>query len=529
MAVLYRKYRPQKLSDIVGQDEITSSLLKQLQSGKISHAYLFSGPRGTGKTSTARILAKALNCEKSKEDKYDEPCGKCQSCLAIAEGRYLDLIEIDAASNRGIDEIRELREKIRLAPTEGRFKVYIIDEVHMLTNEAFNALLKTLEEPPEHAIFILATTELQKVPSTILSRTQRFAFKRPSVKDITLCLLPIAKAEKFGFDKEVLEEIARASDGAFRDALVLLDKVSAVDTKADLARVRTILGKSQERLTLIEQLVSSDSQGAILWLNNFLNQGGNPRILAEDILQDLRVLLLFRQGVGEKIFADFDEEKTVEIERLAGKIAKEKTLKWVNLFTTALVDLRQASIPQLPLEMAIIEACGFEAEVKEVKTEAEVKAGAKLETKAAQEAKLGSSEMKNGETGEVGERKTEIDVDHQNLVAVDFKADMKKVLGAWDTILKELKPKNNSLEIFLRGATPKEIDEGILLIEFGYRFHKDRFDEPKNRAIIEAILLQVLGEPVRIKTVVGTPKPKVIIKEKIVEESDPVEVFGKLD
>jgi DNA polymerase III subunit gamma/tau len=252
MAVLYRKYRPQKLSEVVGQDEVTSSLLKQLQSGNISHAYLFSGPRGTGKTSTARILAKALNCKTAKDDKFDEPCGKCESCKAIVEGRYLDLLEIDAASNRGIDEIRELREKIRLAPTEGKYKVYIIDEVHMLTNEAFNALLKTLEEPPAHAVFVLATTEPQKVPATILSRVQRFNFERPTTEKISKKLEMINKEEKWKLSKEVLDEIAKAADGAYRDAEVLLDKVGAVNPEATLEEALNIIGKIEIKGDLLD-------------------------------------------------------------------------------------------------------------------------------------------------------------------------------------------------------------------------------------------------------------------------------------
>lgn len=521
MAVLYRKYRPQKLSEIFGQDEITTTLLKQLQSGKISHAYLFSGPRGTGKTSTARILAKALNCKNAKEDKFDEPCGKCDSCIAIVEGRYLDLLEIDAASNRGIDEIRELREKIRLAPTEGKFKVYIIDEVHMLTNEAFNALLKTLEEPPPHAIFILATTEPQKVPATILSRAQKFNFKRPSVEQITKKLSEINKQESLKVSVEALTEIAKASDGAFRDAEVLFDQVAATNPKAEPVEVRRILGKSEERVELIETLISGKTEKALVWLNNFLTAGGNLRLLAENVLEDLRALLLIKQGVGQELLTELTSEKFSDMETLAKKLSQEKIIKWVGLFTQALVDLRNASIPQLPLEMAIIEACGFPTE-EEKEEQGFPKDPIKQEvvkTSETIEQVIETTDLKN----------EKVVKENQNLSAVKGGVGLDKVLEAWGTILKELKPKNNSLEIFLRSAKPKQLESGVLLIEFGYRFHKDRFEEPKNRAILEAILEEVLGEPVRIKNIVGQPPSKPIKVEETKEEVDPVEVFGKLD
>src|SRR3990170_1972775 len=246
MTVFYRKYRPQKFDQIVGQKQIVATLLSQLKSGKIGHGYLLAGPRGTGKTSCARIFAKAVNCQglassrsasskKKKfpiDPKFGEPCNKCDSCLAISAGFHLDLIEIDAASNRGIEEIRDLREKIKLAPVAGKYKVYIIDEAHMLTPEAFNALLKTLEEPPEHAIFILATTEPHKLPGTIISRSQRFDFGRPELPKISEKLKNIATAEGWKINDEGFFEIAKSADGAFRDAEVLLEKVAAVNPKA---------------------------------------------------------------------------------------------------------------------------------------------------------------------------------------------------------------------------------------------------------------------------------------------------------
>jgi DNA polymerase-3 subunit gamma/tau len=236
--VLYRKYRPQKFADLTGQKLIAETLLASLASGKISHGYLFAGPRGIGKTSTARIFAKAVNCKSYQKQKFGEPCNRCTSCLSVADGSHLDLVEIDAASNRGIDEIRDLREKIKLSPVSARFKIYIIDEAHMLTPEAFNALLKTLEEPPQHVIFILCTTAASKIPATILSRLTRFNFKRAAEDEIIGALKKIANAEKIKIEDDALFEIAKLSDGSYRDAISILDQLAAAGSKISLGKVR---------------------------------------------------------------------------------------------------------------------------------------------------------------------------------------------------------------------------------------------------------------------------------------------------
>ena len=312
VVVLYRKYRPQKISEIIGQPSITESLLKALQGGKISHAYLFTGSRGTGKTSLARILAKAINCQKAatnKEElrKFGEPCNNCSTCKAITEGRYLDLIEIDAASNRGIDEIRDLREKIKLSPIQGEYKVYIIDEAHMLTTEAFNALLKTLEEPPPHGIFILATTEPHKLPLTIVSRTQRFDFKVASEEDILEKLKLISTRENFKIEGEGLKLIAKAATGAYRDAEVLLEKISAVNPQASLAQVEKILGKNLVNgVEFLNLILSEKVKEAFSQIQELQSRGGNLRVLVEEILEALRKILLVKKGAGDLI----EEKKT---------------------------------------------------------------------------------------------------------------------------------------------------------------------------------------------------------------------------
>ena len=361
--VLARKYRPQVFEDMVGQEHLVKVLKNAITSGRVAHAYLFSGPRGVGKTTAARILAKALNCEHGPTP---TPCDTCTSCVEIRTGRSLDVLEIDGASNRGINEVRELRENVRFAATGGRSKVYIIDEVHMLTQEAFNALLKTLEEPPSHVVFVFATTEPFKLPSTILSRTQRFDFARIPSRKIAEHLsavldkenVELAKAKKLKATPEALALIARRAEGGLRDALSLLDQViAAVDGPIDRDAVEAFLGLVGEEFyaALVDRLAEHDAAGALKLLDETYRRGADLRDLADGLAQSLRNLLFLRVGDDLAPLLDASESDLERLKAQAMRFSRETLLELVDRAALLVPDLRKSETPRLTMEIALAE------------------------------------------------------------------------------------------------------------------------------------------------------------------------------
>jgi DNA polymerase-3 subunit gamma/tau len=351
---LYRRWRSRTFDQIIGQDHVTHTLLNALRAGRVGHAYLLAGPRGTGKTTTARVLAKAVNC---LDPQNGEPCNRCNICRSLNEGRSLDLIEIDAASNRGIDEIRALREKIAFSPSECRYKVYVIDEVHMLTNEAFNALLKTLEEPPPHAIFVMATTDPQRIPLTVLSRCQRFDFHRIPMSSLKQKLVLICQQEGIRIQPAALEAIARHATGSFRDAESLLDQLVSFGTdEITVEAVRRILGSAPEEVIagIMQALVAGDVGAGLKWINEALESGVEARQLTREVLEYVRGLLLVKSG-GVALL-DVSPETLKEMTQQADRLPLGRLLQTARLFNGAANLLKTGIHSQLPLELAFVEA-----------------------------------------------------------------------------------------------------------------------------------------------------------------------------
>lgn len=497
--VFYRKYRPQTLDEIAGQSAVKQALQSAFASGKLAHAYLFCGPKGTGKTSTARILAKMVNCEVEG----NVPCNQCSNCLSITNGSNLDVIEMDAASNRGIEDVRVLRDNIKLAPTSSRKKVYIIDEVHMLSTDAFNALLKTLEEPPAHVLFILATTELQKIPQTILSRVQKMEFKLASTDELLEVLSAIADKEEIKIDKKALLAVAKRAQGSFRDGVKLLDQLSLVgEINQELVEQSLGSGAYNGLLDLLESVSQKDSKGALQKLITQLETGVNIKEINLSILDILRQILYIKNDLGQAlVLPEIGEEKFQLVNSLAANFTLDSLLLALEYFQKSLEQGRYVSIPSLPLEMAVVESClgvhGLELVVGSKEDEETIK-----EKPYVQEAKK-ENIIKEDE-------KTTQSMNHEPITSNtnNTSDDIKKLQDRWTYVLETTKQNNYSLEALLRAAKISECEEGIVIIEVPYSFHQRILEAPKSRSLVESIFSDILGKSVRVSTVLGQRQVK---------------------
>jgi len=461
----YLKYRLQKIEEL-DLKEVRESLKRIIKSGKISHAFLFSGPKGSGKTSAARILAKVVNCEKRRKNSI-EPCNKCEQCTLITKGSNLDVIELDAASHRGIDDIRTLRDAVKLAPARAEKKVYIIDEAHMLTTEAANALLKTLEEPPEHVMFILATTNPEKLTETIRSRTTNILFKKATLAEIERQLGRIISGEKIKTDKETINLIAESSNGDFREAAKTLEQlvVQGSSFKKDDVEEFLFSRKTLKPENLISFLSRRETKAALAEVERVVMQGVSMENYIESILRILRVALLAKSGVEGEDLKDFNKTELVFL---------------LKRFSQAASELRETIIEQLPIELVIVEWCD----------------NSKKEKKNNSEKKALLPEIK----------KINPPLARKNLKEVTDEV--------WKEILSRVRPINTSIEALLRAARPVNFDGGTLTLDVFYRFHKERLEDGRHRKILEEVVGAVLGAPTRVVCTLAEPPAKKIEEKK---------------
>lgn len=472
---LYLKYRPKELDEL-DLENVRESLKKIVKSDNIPHAFLFAGPKGTGKTSAARILAKIVNCEKRRSNSI-KPCNKCKQCKSIEGGNSIDVIELDAASHRGIDDIRSLREAAKLSPSSAEKKVYIIDEAHMLTTEASNALLKTLEEPPEHVMFILATTNPEKLIPTIRSRATTIHFKNADTGEVVRCLKRVTEGEKLKAEDEALEQIAKASGGSFRDAIKMVEQLMSEEKKLEEEVVeKFIYGGSLTVDDIIPHLVEKDVQKALEVVENLVKNGQSIELYSDAIIDRLRKALLTKVGLGDSDIKGLSKGDLVE---LISAISKTKA------------ELRGASIEQLPLEIAIINWCDENTEdtgKKETESESKEKSnGKKKKTPKGTESKKVSNPAQ--EKGNFDNK-------------------------LWGKIISTVRSVNTPVEALLRASKPINYDGEKLTLGVFYRFHKERLEQVQNRRFLEGIIEDIVGQSVKIVCTLSEPPKKKIKEEK---------------
>lgn len=484
MTTFYLKYRPQKIDDL-DIASVRDTLNKIVSSGKIPHAILFSGPKGTGKTSAARIVAKVINCEEN-EKKLGDPCGKCDQCLSIEKGNNIDVIELDAASHRGIDDARALIDAVKLSPARARKKVYIIDEAHMLTTEASNALLKTLEEPPAHVVFILATTNPEKLIETIRSRTTNITFSKASLEEVVHSLGKVAKGEGIKVGDDALLEIAKAAKGAFRDAAKIFEQLVVEEKSLELDSVKEYLfkNKSLDTQKFIDLLISREDSQILSEISRITSLGISASYLTESILTELRKILLSKVGLGN------DDYK---------KISKSELVSLIDLLSDSAKKLKDAFIEELPLELAIIKWCNLGDKNVGVEIDEKKEVTAPVAQKV-EEIKI--------KTEEVGEDKVSMET---SLLTGEIGDDV------WKTILSKVRPVNASIEALLRASKPMGYDGKCLTLGVYYKFHKERLEETRNRKIFEEVVAAVIGAPIRVNCMLTDPPPKPVVSDAVVE------------
>ncbi len=484
---LYRKYRPSNWSDVVGQAHVIDTLRNAVAAERVAHAYLFAGPRGTGKTSVARLLAKAVNCE--NPDASKRPDDSCENCVSVQNNSFLDLIEIDAASNTSVEDVRDLRDKINFSPNRGRYKVYIIDEVHMLSAAAFNALLKTLEEPPPHAIFILATTEMHKIPATVLSRCQRHEFRRLPIEEMVAQLEKICGQEGIKADKNALQLIARQATGSLRDAESLLDQLASAGGEVKLDWAQQVLGTSASLsvLDLMDAIATKNAEAGLDVIHRTLDAGTDPRQFTRQVVDALRGVLMLRMGA--KLGLEFGNEEGQRMQAQAKAFSLPELLRVIRLFNEAAGGDKVAWLPNLPLEMAFVESLADSdngaSSAPPVMQSPKATTTSTPAAKTAPKAAAQSAPVASEQAPAAG-----VQVDNQS----------------WTRIKEAVKARDPHVLALLNSVKTRELRGDTLLLGFASDILKERMQKPETLEMLTLVLDQVIGGKLQVECFLASGK-----------------------
>ncbi len=496
MAALYRKYRPQSFGEVVGQEAVVRTLKNAIASGQVRQAYLFAGPRGTGKTSMARILAKGLNCVNGPTP---DPDGTCNACRTIAAGTSLDVIEMDAASQRGIDDIREIRDRVVLQPVEGRYKVYILDEAHQLTDAAWNALLKLIEEPPPHLVFVFCTTDLSKVLPTVRSRCQTFVFQRPRLQELVTVLSRVAEGEGIDAPPQALSLVARAARGSFRDATSTLDQLAAAtENKVTVQAVLQLLGTVEEDalFRLCDLVVDRDTAGALTFVEELSEQGNDLGRLVSDLIEHLRHLMLV-QHMGEVPESlPVTEETRERLRAQANQVGEPTVIRLLDLLAVAVDDMRQGGDPRLPLELALVKVTRSASDLSRESIAYRLE---RLET-------AGPSQSQRPDSPEAEPPSARGDEAATPAPPSPPDIELEQLQEVWArTVLPAVEERSIPTASVLREAHPSQLAGNTLTLEFPATaaFHRRLAEEPKNASLLSDALYEVTGRRLAVAFAVG--------------------------
>ncbi|MDQ4030327.1 MAG: DNA polymerase III subunit gamma/tau [Actinomycetota bacterium] len=512
MAALYRKYRPQDFDDVVGQEGVVRTLKNAVASDQVRQAYLFAGPRGTGKTSMARILAKALNCAQGPTPTPDKVCN---ACVTIANGTSLDVVEMDAASQRGIDDIREIRERVVLQPAEGRYKVYILDEAHQLTDPAWNALLKVIEEPPPHLVFVFCTTDIAKVIPTVRSRCQTFVFARPRLPELVRVLRWVADGEGIEAPDAALSLIARGARGAYRDAVSLLDQLSAsTEGKISVQAVLQLLGAVEEEalFRICDLVVDGDTAGALTFVEELSEQGQDLGRLVTDLLEHLRALMLVRHMGEVPESLPLTEEARERLRAQANQLSEATVIRLIDLLAVAVDDMRQGGDPRLPLELALVKVTRPGADLSRESIAYRLE---QLEARgAAPSARVGPIEAPPEPEPVPAKAPPSIELE--------------QLQEAWSrSILPAVEGKSIPAASVLREAHPSALSDDTLTLEFprSADFHRQLAEEPKNANLLKEALYELTGRKLALSFAVGENGGEGHAEPEVASEDDLYELM----